>query len=76
MIGPRVGPRLALSLRPVPKTLKEKKVKCIPAERFLRHLMQNFLKAGVHKHNDAIKLYVGVEIQLQTFLTLALAVSS
>jgi hypothetical protein len=39
-----------------------------------------FLKAGVHlfpvlmKHHDAIKLYVRVEIQLQTFLTLALDV--
>jgi len=39
-----------------------------------------FIMAGVHlfpvliKHNDAIKLYVRVEIQLQTFFTLALAV--
>jgi len=39
-----------------------------------------FLRAGVHlfpvliKHNDAIKLYVRVKIQLQTFLTLTLAV--
>ena len=39
-----------------------------------------FLKAGVHlfpvliKHNDTIKLYVRVKKQLQTFLTLALAV--
>ena len=62
------------------KNTKRKKSKVYSSWKIFVTFNANlFLKAGVHlfpvliKHLDAIKLYVGVEIQLQTFLTLALA---